>query len=519
MGSVQSTLRKSEQKPKKINDSNLFCSLPEELHQKIVKALDNTTNRSGKTQAIRSRAFLGDLKSLRLVSDLFSKSVFIQTTLFKQIQLVPGPDELRALTQNKIDRIVDYVEAVVFIAPPHSCVLPYEDFKQSALSQAMERYGNQNNILYTHSRVNMLPRWHHRGPQQPPDGISDQELRARYQNYYAHAKAPWLGRALIDAWVSALKVLPNVREIVIRSPRFVHQDIYHKVAAAQVGDEILTAGIAVLVAARPTVRNLKIVCLLTNDVIWEALPGWKALDLSQLQSFTFRPRLWRRIPGLNLPAVDASRTSGSNPTEEEKSEDENLSEQEYSSSGHEDDSEDEEPFKFTATCRLWNTQFSPVAAVLEKSAGSIEKLKYSCLIAMHWPGMEVIPLPKLRYLSLRGYAIRAYNLANWMAQMPSLEHFKLSRASTHYCRGLRNVFDAIRNHPNPMGMRVQLDNVHAARPISLDYHTKDSERFEQYATKDIENVEPVWDELDWSLGLYLSGKIGYNKCLRRYLES
>ena len=515
--------RLSQEEREKMNETNKFCCISEELLATIVRALDDIS--SEEWQETRLRAFLAYRKSLRLVSRRFARSHFIRSTLFKCIQLLPGPDELGALTQIKINDLAPFVKTVAFVAPPYSWTLTFEDFRKSTLAQAIEREGIHSNNLYTYVPVKMVPRLHRRGRHRPFHRNSDQEMSARYQQYRAHAlsaKSLLQGEELRAAWTSALKALPHVEEVVIRSPRLVYQDRFYKAAAGPVGDALFTAAVAVLSAAGLTIRNLRVVGLVTGCLDWETLPGWESLDLGQLKSFTFRPRVWRPVENLGTFGIEGSRASGSDPTGNEVSEDEESCEEDEWSSGHGDSSEDDEPHKAEAMANQRNTRSESVAAVLKKSADSIEKFKYSYLHAMHWPGAVAIPLPKLRYLSLRGYGIYPRNLAIWMAEMPSLNHLKLSYSSIglftqpHYL-DWRYVFDAIRNHPKPTGMKVHLFKVNAYDYLSFDCDTNNTEQYER-SVRDLEDVEAVHDDLPWSLALYLSGKIEYNRCLEVCLE-
>jgi hypothetical protein len=72
------------------------------------------------------------------------------------------------------------------------------------------------------------------------------------------------------------------------------------------------------------------------------------------------------------------------------------------------------------------------------------------------------------------------------------------------------VFDAIRNHPNRT-MKVNFFQItaHDTGKITLEYELDDFER----SLKMRERYEP-WVDIDRSLRLYLSGKIGYNDTLR-----
>ena len=506
-----------------MNESNPFCSISEELLTMIVRKLDDKA--SEETHVTRLRAFQAYLKAWRLVSGRFARSDFIRSTLFKRIQLVPAPDELGALVQSKINHLARFVKTVAFVAPPHSWTLTFEDFRKSTLAQAIQRYGVHSDVLYTYVPVKMVPRLHRRGGHRPFHRNSDQEMSPSYQEYRSHAlsvKSLLEGEELRAAWISALKALPHVEEVVIRSPRLVHQDRSYKTAAGPVGDALFTAAVAVLSAAGLRVRNLRVVGLVTGCLDWETLPGWKSLDLGQLKSFTFRPRAWRPIEDLGTFGIGGSKASGKDPTENEVSEDEESCEEDEWSSGHGDSSEDDEPYKAEAVAHQWNTRSQSVAAVLRKSANSIQKFKYSYLHAMHWPGDEVIPMPKLKHLSLRGHHIHPRNLAAWMAEMPSLNHLRLSYSSIseftqpHYL-DWRYVFDAIRNHPKPTGMRVHLFKVTAYDYLSFDCHTNDTEQYEQ-SVRDLEDVEAVHHDLPWSLALYLSGKIDYNRCLEVCLK-
>ena len=73
--------------------------------------------------------------------------------------------------------------------------------------------------------------------------------------------------------------------------------------------------------------------------------------------------------------------------------------------------------------------------------------------------------------------------------------------------------DAIRDHPTAM-------LVHFTEIIANDY----SEIFLNHNTRDfqglleLDEAENPWDDIDRSLPLYLSGKIGYNSCLREWLQ-
>ena len=462
------------------------------------------------------------LKTLRLVHPRFACLHSVLKILFAGIQLVATTEHLEHLERADISHIAPFVKKVAFIAPPNSCTLTYDSFREMVVAQTIQRYGSDHQIQKYSSYSNKTYDGHRKVIEQHWDGdfpLSDKQIRQKFDRYHKDGLVAidlLQGEGLRAAWTTALCVIPNYLHLLFSTVKYdvlrcsyipvqpnclVRQD-YHDIdhgretymgVTGLLSDALFAAAIACLANADVKVRKLTVACAMTGHFQWETLPGWEACDFSQVQSFKFLPQ--------------------DSPNKEDWVE---VLE-------HED--------------VIAERAADAIAAILKKCNDSLEKLMlYQWACPMRWPGDEVIPLPKLKTLWFpsgnRGY-IRPRNLKAWMAKMPSLEHFACVCTETQGSgdEGWMEVFDAIRNHPR--GMKVEFDHITAAgEPITLDYHTDDfqghldNEAQEEPWSDVHQRAEESFDRPEYddgtgypaSLPLYLSGKIDMDAATRELLR-
>lgn len=288
--------------------------------------------------------------------------------------------------------------------------------------------------------------------------LSDENIGHGYLEGALIARCLLHGEDLRLAWTGALRALPFGVGLRFTIPEYdihnyLHERIQphcvamthflidrlemeiYEIAAAPVGDALLTAAVACMAKADMKPGKLNVMCAMTRQFQWEALPGWEKCDFSQVQSFEFHPRI-PRAP------CDWSRAG--------------------------------EIGTLITTCAA-----DAIAAVLKRCNESLEEFHCRNDCPMRWPGYEVISLPKLKRLSFTCGYIRPRNLAAWMTRMPSLEHFEC--VSTYSLGGEEgtwlDVFDAIRNHSR--GMKVVLHNILTADEgePSLGDYTYDLQKY------------------------------------------
>ncbi|KAI9698141.1 MAG: hypothetical protein M1836_004143 [Candelina mexicana] len=425
----------------------------------------------------------------------------VSETLFGGIRLLATSEHLEHLAQVDINRISPFVDTVTFAVPFSSWSLTFEKFREVIVSQAIQKYQDVHrppNPKFKSSNNHkhfIEQHWNGEFP------LSDDKIRAGFEDYQDQAQAMkyfLLDERLREAWAGALRALRDVHKFcfttvdcektgsshlpvqpdcIVRPHRhdmfLSHKRDVCRRAAAPVGDALFAAGVACLAKANVTIHKFNVVCEMTGQFGWQALPGWGELDLSQLPSFTFQPKVQmmpysRNYPGDQLETADRAADA--------------------------------------------------VAAVLRKSKDSLEHFKYQNSCNMAWPGNEVIHLPKLRTLSLGDGCIRAHNLATWMAHMPSLEVFKLKRTGLLYRpnRDWLFVLDAIRNHPRGLNINFwhTIEN-DCLETVCLRYRTDKVEDWlalpEEERTNGYVHSDPDWP-------LYLSGKIEYNNFMQDWLR-
>ena len=437
---------------------------------------------------------------MRLSSPRFAHLDLIGKTLFSGIQLVATPERLDHLAQTDISQIAPFVKTVTFVAPLECWTLTFEGFREIVLAQAIQKHASENQIWNGGSSYAYEDDGHQQFIEQHWGGkypLSDDQIRVGFEKYRVDAlaaKNALLRDELKAAWTSTLRALPNVHSVRFLSVDYdesggshlpvqpdcivrphhhdqTHKDETCRRVAAPVGDALFAAGIACLTDANVKVQSLDIACAMTGQFEWDTLPGWGELNLSQMQRFTFQPKVQSLGEDLDVLPRNESVVAES--------------------------------------------AADAVAAVLNKCADTLEEFRYDNSCPMQWPGEQVIRLPKLKNLILDSGDIRPRHLKAWMSHMHSLGHFQLDGSSLceHSFYGWRDVFDAIRDHPKML--RVHFDQIIAndCAEITLYYQT---DGFQEFLDQQ-ENEDP-WADIDRSLPLYLSGKIEYNASLKEWLQ-
>ena len=390
------------------------------------------------------------------------------------------------------------MKTLTFVAPLKSWTLPFEAFREVILVQAMQIHASVHNIwpnFWSHSddsgRQSFIEEhWDGKFP------LSDEQIRVGFEKYQVDALAVkdlLLGEELKVAWTSALRNLRNLHSLRFANVscsdffdqnrpvqpdctiRPHHHDSAHREetcekAAEAIGEALFTAGLACLAQAHVKPRSLDVACAMTGQFGCDTLLDLEKLDLTQLQTFEFRPRI--HSGGNNLDA-------------------------------------------FGGTDAVAERAADFVAVILKKSRDSLETFRYEDYCPMRWPGAEVVPLSRLRVLSLGSGQIWSQNLSPWMAEMPSLDEFSLEGSMLCDDReyGWLGIFDVIRNHPKPMHIAFERIVAKDAAEVSLDFYTDDYEGIVDIS-QDLNGNLDIYESLE----LYLSGKIEFNESMRLWFD-
>ena len=293
----------------------------------------------------------------------------------------------------------------------------------------------------------------------PP--LSEKQIQAGFQTYRAEGEAANTllhSDALRAAWTRVLQKLPRARSFHFSSPEWEnergdhlplqpdcvvrphqHDGLHNSETCARalalVGDAVFAAGIACLSEAGIQVEALKIANMVTTSLGWEHLPGWESLNLTSMRKLKFEPQIGTRTDYLGCTAYNES--------------------------------------------SIIQRIDKVIASVMKKSGSHLEYFRSTpCDCRMRWPGEEIIPLPRLLHLELKGVWIIAPSFKKWMAGMPSLQELVLGSITlTGEYRQWLDIFDAIRDHPK--SMKVCFEQVHNCdwTELSINYDTGDYERF------------------------------------------
>ena len=450
------------------------------------------------------------LKALRLVSPRFTYLKRIQQILFAKIQITPTPTHLKSLEDADISGFGPYVREVNFVTPLHSCTIGYDTFEEIVVAQAIARYASGPDLLGAihhesagadgrQKYINKL--WNGVSP------FSEEQIQAGFRAYRTEAEeinTLLHSHALRAAWTRVLQTLPFARtfhfsgsewwdeyrgvhlpvqpDCVVRPHR--HDELHTAETCgkglAVVSDAVFAASIACLSEAGVEVEALEVACIMTTSFGWEDLPGWKSLNLTLMRRFEFEPQ-------------NGSFESGC------------VRYDENHDASVDDPSEGQ-----------YRRANEAVVSVMKKSASHLESFKYPGWDSpTRWPGEEIIFLPRLLCLDLRGCVIEATGFKKWMAGMPSLQELGLMDVGVAvYFHEWLNVLDAIRHHPKRMKVWLSSFSIGRFEQLNIDYRTGEYEKF-----LEMEEGHDWKHDNNRSLALYLSGKGGYNQILREMLEN
>ena len=425
------------------------------------------------------------LIAVRLSSTRFAYLSLIRRTLFKHIQLVPKLEKVKRLAGADFYQIAPFVTMVSFVVPFDNWI-----FRKKAEFLAEERRTRELSLEASSagsSNDDALADHHDRLD-------NDQDLKApigrsprasgtyRYDDSRRLAvRDLLLGVFLKAAWSSALKAMPHVRTVHFKTRGFEdlikdkefefyrilprntiiperYQDSCRK-TAAPLGDALFAVATFCLAKANVEVRVLKVACVLSEKFGWETLPGWDDLNLSHMEVFKFWPLVRVRV----APPVEEAAPA--------------------------------------------------VAAVLRKCGDNLDKLSYKAWCPMSWPGGEFTQLPNLTWLSIGWGPIRPRYLSVWMSEMPYLGIIQLHCTmldDLHDPYSWREVLDAIRAHPNKA---IYVSFWETARLRNLEYAT---DKFEEFLAMKASGTPD--EDCEWSLPLYLSGKIEWNESLEKLVR-
>ena len=148
-----------------------------------------------------------------------------------------------------------------------------------------------------------------------------------------------------------------------------------------------------------------------------------------------------------------------------------------------------------------------LSSMLSKCSGSLKRLKTKTS-PMGWPTHPVVAMPLLEDLDV-DFDINLSAFAEFIRNAKNLTSLKL-RGVHGDNGGWRELWDAIRYHPSRMQLEFDQIYCNDAAEITLRHHTGDK-------CEDT-TIGDSWDDIQESLGMYLSNSGKWNKCLHLWFE-
>lgn len=451
-----------------------------------------------------------DLKSLRLAAKQYADLPRLLEKLFHSIRLEASPKHVRFAETLDLQVIKPYVRSVTMAPSKYSWDMTEDIFQDIVLTTPLQKFCEKANKEMERNAGESFD-WRNRlgrsqfaelgmkgFVQRYMDGkmpFSDADIRAGYEHYMQHAQHT---RQLFEtkqvhrAWTKVLMQLPDVHSFKIGiydfkcTPRRPWPDLGcvvdlhehhhgkgHNASVCRqlqepVAEALFSAAIASLVAARSEIIQLDIECVVDGRFVWADNGELDGLDLSHLQTLSFQP------VGADYRHQDPEAT-------------------------------------VTARYSL------AITTLLHKCSPNLQKLDIrshfaSCPIP--WPppstsdSTDLPLLPAL--LSFRtNLELRLPAFARFLHRAPILGYLQLD--SCHGKLGeWRELWDAVRHHPNRMMLEFDQLPCHEATEVSLTHHTGEASK--------TEFEEDVWDNINWSLENYMSGLRHWDRSLRMWFD-
>ncbi|XPS72343.1 hypothetical protein M3J09_004508 [Ascochyta lentis] len=490
-----------------------FTRLPVELFTMVLDQRYSSSSRTWSGDIVDHAT----LKSLRLACRQYAYLPRLLEKLFHGIRLVASSEQVYLAETLDLSVIKPYVKSIAMEPSKYSWAMTKDTFQDIVLvtplqqfCYAMNRKGLQT-MRTGKDFSNPIPIGRDQFAdlgltgfvQQYMDGkmpFSSAEIGEGFEHYMQHARCihdMFETQQVQRAWTRVCMQLPNVQVFRVGRWEFdgrgesnwrnlgcdvqPHEHYYgrgHDKAVCRrlqepVGEALYSTAIASLAAARAKITQLDIECVVDGNFAWARNGALDGLDLANLEILTFGPL-------------------GAEPREDYGS----GSEREAAVHAH---------------CN------HAITTLLRKCSTSLQKLvlfpNFSCY-DMDWPPSDItVPNEPLAFPALKsfttGISLRLSSFTLFLHQCPVLEYLQLDG-----CHGddgeWRELWDAIRNHPNRMTLKLDQLPCNSYAEVGVCHHTGE-------ASGTAFSSDP-WDNIGYSLENYLSGRRHWDRSLRMWFD-
>ena len=491
-----------------------FYRLPEELLTLIADFLVDETRTFQLCRHVFPR-----LKALRLVHPNFARLTSIQKVLFNGIRLVADPAHLDIVEATELCRFAPFVRRVLFKPSMYSYTLTQKLFRRLAERDVAEDGWKEKCVAEGRPTVSKgAPSMFWRDIDDcgdhdflcsDHDHLEDTEYLEREGDSTRHEYQQSRERALSAyqiiqsgraqrVWAKALEALPQARAFRISKwiiHSYIKEDettLLRKVVrqtladewdeeelrgrfAAPLGDQLFDLVMRTLEDASIKPLELDLRYDTRGDSLRDLLTGHQSDVFTELQTFFFRPWSYGFTP------------DGEFFTAEEND------------------------------CLVADQAKDAFTIMLNRCTASLRYLNITPNCPFGFPALDAIdvlpPAPELRRLEIEYILLNTAPFATWLRQCSKLEYISMESINTtsDELASWRDVFDAIRYHPNRM--QIEFDSIgtsggitmsvshHTAKPVNIDMSDEDG--------------HPAHD----SLCGYLSKSCEWNAALVEWFES
>ncbi|KAF1926935.1 uncharacterized protein M421DRAFT_6500 [Didymella exigua CBS 183.55] len=491
------------------NTTPAFTRLPAEL---LILILDQQHSVSDK--------YAGDiidyatLKSLRLACRQFAHLPKLLGKVFKHILIIASPEQVQIAESLDLSSIKPYVRVITMAPSKYSWTMTEHQFRHIVSIPRIEEICQELSMTYyrvkstggdvsgfSQSREQEIKEgWQH-FLEKHTDGkmpYPETEIVTGYERYMQCARRTrrmFEENKVHHAWTKVFTQLPDVHSFRVGAWGFdgssddnwrdlscepvTHRHNYnnsgHNAGVCRqlqepVGEALLRTAIASLIAAGSIIAHLEIDCVLDSKFVWADDGTLRDLDLSRLQTLTFDPI-----------EVDWWEKRGWT--------------SEYEATA-------------VARCGL------ALSTILHTCRFSLSKLilypEYGEQYIVWPPAAPNRPLmlPALRSFRT-GMSLDLPEFARFLLQSPALQFVQLDGCSGRLGEW-RELWDAIRNHPNRMTLEFDQLPCNSYTECSVYHYTGEDSK--------ADFDDDPWDNIQYSLENYLSGNRHWDRTLRMWFE-
>ncbi|KAH6616851.1 hypothetical protein C7974DRAFT_53419 [Boeremia exigua] len=481
------------------NTSPAFTRLPTEL---LIQILEQQHYVADTYE--RNIIDFATLKSLRLACRQYAYLPALLADIFQHIRIEASPEQVKVAELLDLSSMKPYVKAITMVPSKYTWTMTEGKFQHIIWSPRAEEIFDEKFSVNDSSalgRQEIKELGLVSFVEKHTDGampFTKGEVATGYERYMQHARRTremFETKQIDRAWSRLLAELPDVDSFNIGLWNFdsstdqnwrkrgcdlqIHGHGYgipgHEYEAcrqlhAPVGEALFRAAIAALTTARSNVSRLEIECVVDGEFTWADDETLDGLNLSRLQSLVFDP-------------IGADWREAGNWSREHKA-----------AAG--------------ARCGL------ALVTLLNKCSSSLRELSFFPQrsgnyfdwppAAPNWPPV----LPALGSLTT-GTGLDLSGFARFLLQSPALVYLRLD--GSEWRRGeWRELWDAIRNHPNRMTLNFDQLPCSNYGECSVYHYTGEAST--------LDSDEDQWDNVQYCLENYLSGRSPWNRTLTLWFE-